>query len=180
MSKQHFLYWMAIEDCTLLKFSELAHRIARAMHPDDRESHAYGATRVNLDDELPQAVQRGELVVRNPAGLGRHTFPHGDALLRAVMMPQDIRPFLAARGIELRLTPAGSGPIYWTLENAAAAIAEQEGWHNGARGALLDSMMEAAQRGLTVREPLTDLPKTSGRVREFWETVARADVNAWC
>ena len=66
------------------------------------------------------------------------------------------------------------------LENAAAAIAEQEQWHDGARGSLESALLEAASsRALVVRNPHTDLPKTDGDVRAFYELVTPSDVNAW-
>lgn len=180
MSETNFLYWMAVSESEPVRFSELSHMMAKAMYPSDAELNHYASTRVNLDSELPRAVRDGELVVRNPAGMGKHTFPHGAALQRAVMLPSDLQPFLAERGIELRLTAHGSGPIYWTLENAAIAMQTQEGWHGGTRAEFLDQLQEAAQRGeLTVREPRTCLPMKSPQARTFWEVVTPADLNAW-
>lgn len=155
--------------------------IAKALHPSNDELFSYGAARINLEMELKQAVADRVLMVRNPAGLGRHTFPVGDALQRAVLIPNlDLEPFLAERGIELRLTPHGSGPVYWTLENAAAALQEQEGWHNGTRADFQDQLQEAAQRGeVVIRDPHTCLPTSSKDARTYWEYVMPADVNAW-
>lgn len=180
MTEKKYLYWMAVSESEPVRFSELAHMMAKAMHPSDAELDHYGATRLNLDDDLPRAVREGELVVRNPAGMGKHTFPHGASLQSAVMLPTDLQPFLAERGIELRLTAHGSGPNYWTLENAAIALQTQEGWHGGTRAEFLDQLQEAAQRGeLTVREPRTCLPAKSPQARTFWEVVTPADLNAW-
>ena len=180
MHNKSLPYWLVVEESKTVRFSELAHLMAKAMHPGGHELMSYAAARINLETELKQAVKDGALTVRNAAGLGRHTFAHGDALQRAVMLPQDLRPFLAERGIELRLTPHGNGPDLWTLENAAAAIAEQEQWHDGARGSLESALLEAASsRALVVRNPHTDLPKTDGDVRAFYELVTPSDVNAW-
>jgi|GEM_PF-2979617 len=180
MTEKKYLYWMAVSESEPVRFSELAHMMAKAMHPSDAELDHYGATRLNLDDDLPRAVRDGELVVRNPAGMGKHTFPHGASLQSAVMLPTDLQPFLAERGIELRLTAHGSGPNYWTLENAAIALQSQEGWHGGTRAEFLDQLEEAAQRDeLTVRDPRTCLPVKSPQARTFWELVTPADVNAW-
>lgn len=180
MTEKKYLYWMAVSESEPVRFSELAHMMAKAMHPSDAELDHYGATRLNLDDDLPRAVREGELVVRNPAGMGKHTFPHGASLQSAVMLPTDLQPFLAERGIELRLTAHGSGPNYWTLENAAIALQSQEGWHGGTRAEFLDQLQEAAQRDeLTVRDPRTCLPVKSPQARTFWELVTPADVNAW-
>lgn len=175
---EKYLYWVAVEDGKPIRFADLPHMMAKAMHP--ASDMGYGAARVNLEEELPKAVQRGELVVRNALDMGHHTFPFGDALNRAVMLPHDLRPFLESRGIELRLNPHGSGPEFWTIENAALAIAEQESWHDGARGTLLDQMVAAANaRELTVRDPHTGLHKKSGEVRQYWELLAPEDVNNW-
>ena len=180
MTEKKYLYWMAVSESEPVRFSELAHMMAKAMHPSDAELDHYGATRLNLDDDLPRAVRDGELVARNPAGMGKHTFPHGASLQSAVMLPTDLQPFLAERGIELRLTAHGSGPNYWTLENAAIALQSQEGWHGGTRAEFLDQLQEAAQRDeLTVRDPRTCLPVKSPQARTFWELVTPADVNAW-
>lgn len=181
MNNKTLPYWLAVEESKTVRFSELAHLMAKAMHPGDDELTSYAAARINLEIELKQAVKDGALTVRNASGLGPHTFAHGDALQRAVLIPSlDLGPFLNARGIELRLTPHGSGPDYWTLENAAAAIAEQEQWHDGARGSLENALLEAASsRALVVRHPHTDLPKTDGDVRAFYELVTPSDVNAW-
>lgn len=180
MNNKTLPYWLAVEESKTVRFSELAHLMAKAMHPGDDELMSYAAARINLDKELPRAVHDGQLKVGNHAGLSPHTFPHGASLQRAVMLPQDLRPFLAERGIELRLTPRGNGPDLWTLENAAAAIAEQEQWHDGARGSLESALLEAASsRALVVRNPHTDLPKTDGDVMAFYELVTPSDVNAW-
>lgn len=172
--------FLAVEDGQPIKFSELAHLIAAAMHPDDTERLEYGAARINLDDELAKAAQDHKLVVRNPAGMGQLTLLAGSALQRAVVLPHDIQPWLVDRGIELRTIPQGNGPTFWTLDNAALALAEQEGWHDGARGSLLDRMVEAAKDGtLVVRDPHTDLPYRPAIVRTFYELVMPSDVNAW-
>ena len=180
MNNKTLPYWLVVEESKTVRFSELAHLMAKAMHPGGHELMSYAAARINLDKELPRAVHDGQLKVRNHAGLSPHTFPHGASLQSAVMLPQDLRSFLAERSIELRLTPHGNGPDLWTLENAAAAIAEQEQWHDGARGSLESALLEAASsRALVVRNPHTDLPKTDGDVRAFYELVTPSDVNAW-
>lgn len=154
--------------------------MAKAQNPNEENSYLYGAARLNLDEKLRQAVESGALIVRNESGLGRHEFPYGDALNRAVIMTQDLRPFLEEYGIELRLIAEGNGPTYWTITNAATAIAEQLGWHQGARGTLQDQMLEAAnRRELTVRDPHTNLPVHGGKVREYNELVMPVDVNRW-
>ena len=165
-------------------FSELAHLIAKArfrVAPEDEEfDFAYGAARVNLDEELPKAVAAGLLKVRDPLTHGPHTFPHGFALQSAVVKVSDLRAYLADRGMGVRVTEAGNGPTHWTIGNAAAAIAAQQGWHGHARDMLKMQMMQAARDGtLTVRHPHTDIPYRPDPVRDFYERVTPADVNTW-
>lgn len=179
MTDKKYKYWLAVVDGQTVQFSDLAHMVATALHPEG--GMAYAAARINLDDELKLAVRDGLLRVRNPAGLGFHTFPHGDALRRAVLIPNtDLEPFLNERGIELRLTPHGNGPDYWTLENAAAAMQEQLSWHDGTRAEFQDQMQEAAAAGaLVVLNPRTCLPYRPETVRTFWEYVTPDCVNTW-
>ena len=102
IDKKKFLYWLTLDEGETVNFSDLAHLIAAALHPGEHEMLAYGAARVNLDQELAKAVRDGHLTVRNPAGLGLHTFPRGEALKRAVLIPNiDLERFLNSRGIGL-------------------------------------------------------------------------------
>lgn len=181
MTDNHkFLHWLTLEEGKTVKFSDLAHLMAQAMNPRDG-SLSYGADRINLEEELKQAVKDGALVVRNPAGLGRHTFPIGAALQSAVLIPSiDLRSFLEARGMGLRLTANGNGPGFWTLKNAASALQIQEGWHDGTTASFLHKLCEAACRGeMVTRDPHTDLIERGGVVMDAWNTVTPADVNAW-
>ncbi len=179
MTDKKYKYWLAVVDGQLVQFSDLAHILAIAMHPEGGE--AYGLSRVQFDNELKQAVHDGVLNVRNPNSLGIHTTPHGDTLQRAVLIPNtDLEPFLNARGIELRITPYGNGPDYWTLENAAAAMQEQLNWHDGTRAEFQDQMQEAAASGaLVVFNPRTCLPYRPERVRTYWEYATAESVNTW-
>lgn len=177
--KKKYKNWLAVVDGQVVQFSDLAHMMATALHPNGGMD--YAAARINLDDELKLAVRDDLLRVRNPAGMGFHTFPHGAALQRAVLIPDtDLEPFLNERGIELRLTPHGNGPDYWTLENAAAAMQEQLSWHDGTRAEFQDQMQEAAAAGaLVVLNPRTCLPYRPETVRTFWEYVTPDCVNTW-
>jgi hypothetical protein len=179
VTDKKYKYWLAVVDGQLVQFSDLAHILAIAMHPEGGD--AYGLSRVQFDNELKQAVHDGVLNVRNPSSLGIHTTPHGDTLQRAVLIPDtDLEPFLNARGIELRITPHGNGPDYWTLENAAAAMQEQLNWHDGTRAEFQDQMQEAAASGaLVVFNPRTCLPYRPERVRTYWEYVTAESVNTW-
>lgn len=177
---EKFHHWIAVEEGQLVQFADLSHMIALALHPSDDELMAYGAARVNLDVELREAVHNGALIVRNRAGLGRHKFFEGAALLNSVVFPHELAIFLKDRGVEVRLIPHGSGPELWTLENAAVALAEQLALTNESRGTLLDQMVAAANEGnLIVRHPHTDLPTNEGQVRVFYELTRPEDVNSW-
>lgn len=111
MTDKKYKYWLAVVDGQLVQFSDLPHMMATALHPEG--GMAYVAARINLENEVKLAVRDGLLRVRNRSGLGFHTFPHGDALQRAVLIPNtDLEPYLNERGIELRITPHGNGPEY--------------------------------------------------------------------
>lgn len=174
-----YKYWLAVEDGQLVRFSDLPQMMANALHPEG--GLAYDDAYINLEEELKLAVSDGLLKVRNPAGLGFLTSPHGDALQRAVLNPSvDLKPFLNARAIELRISPHGNGPNYWTLENAAAAMQAQLNWHDGTRAEFQDQIQEAAQSGaLVILDPRTCLPVRLERVHTYWEYVTPDSVNKW-
>ena len=123
MTNKKYQHSLVVVDGQSVQFSDLPHMMAIAMHPDGEM--AYGAARLNLENELTQAVRDGLLTVRNRYGLGIHTFAYGDALQLAVLIPDDLKPFLNARGIELRITPHGNGPDHQTVENTAAQMQER-------------------------------------------------------
>jgi len=176
-SEPKYLYWLELPEGQLVKFGDLPGLIAGALHSD---AFAQAGAEINLETELGAMVDAGTLCVRDPLSLGPHTFPIGAALRRAVLMTEDLRPLLRGKGIELRLIPFGTGPELWTIENAAAAIGNQEGWHMGAIKTLRDQMVSAAETGaLTVRHPHTDLPFRPDSPRAYYELVTPADVNAW-
>ncbi|WP_235507467.1 hypothetical protein [Acidovorax sp. Leaf78] len=169
-----------LEEGKVVKFCDLAHIIAKAMYPSDADLGSYGITRLTLDDDLLEAVKTQELTVRNPAGMGAITWVAPSALKSGVLLPSELGAFLGKRGIGLVLLPHGSGPIYWTIENAAQDIAKQESLHSGACGTLLDAMVDAANaRELTVRDPHTCLPFFPLVARQFYELVTHGDVNKW-
>lgn len=178
MSERTFYRWVEISEAEPVTFAKLLRLMVEASHSD---AFAQAVAESNLETELRDLVDAGELMVRNPSTLGRCTFTIGDALHRAVLLPhEDVRPLLESRGIGLRLIPFGTGPTHWTIENAAAAIAAQEGWHNGARDTLRDHMLQAAHEGtLTVRHPHTGKAFRPDTVRAFYELVTPADVCAW-
>lgn len=169
-----------VQDGELIDFAALPHIVAKAMYPADSDIDQYAVTRLNLDSELLEAVKQGQLTVRSRAGLGEIKWAAPRVLEGGVLLPLELRPYLRKRGIDVVLLPHGSGPKYWTIENAAIAIAGQEGMHDEARGNLLDAMVEAANAGdMTVRDPHTCLPSRPKLIRQFYELVTPDDVNAW-
>lgn len=105
-----------------MKFSELPHLIARALHsvpPEDDEFDLdYGCARVNLDAELPRAVHAGLLTVRDPAAKGPHTFPYGQALQDSLVKVSDLRAFLADRAMGVRVGKDLSPPSLNVLRHS--------------------------------------------------------------
>jgi hypothetical protein len=119
MGEDEFTYWVELPAGTKhVVFEDLPHLIASALWPDvephsERRDFSYGGARINLEEELPKAVDAGLLQVRDPLTLGPHTFPIGDALRRSVVLLHDLRKFLAQRGgdIGVRLSaPADAEP----------------------------------------------------------------------
>lgn len=173
-----FHYWVELPEAEPVKFGELPGLMALAQHSD---AFAQACAENNFEEALGKMVDAGTLQVRDPLTLGRHTFPIGDALRRAVLLPtEDVRPLLASFGIGLRLLPKGTGPTHWTIENAAAAIGAQRGFYGEAVRTLVRQMEREADDGaLTVRHPHTGLPYRPDTVRVFYELVTPDDVNSW-
>lgn len=84
---------------THVDFDDLAHLIADALWPDqgagDKRWH-YAGARVNLDEELAEAVKRGALPVLDPLTLGPNRLPIGAALRRAKVAVEDLCEWLRA------------------------------------------------------------------------------------
>lgn len=85
---------------THIRYSDMAHHIAKALHDDP---WMYGAARVNLDDELAQAVMRGALLLRDPLTLGPHPMPIGAMRDAAIVLLDDLRDFLKGRRISVEV-----------------------------------------------------------------------------
>ena len=104
---------------THVQFGELAHLIADAIWPDagaDDSRMSYGLSRASLDGELVQAVKAGTLQVKDPLTFGPHTFPMGNALLSALVAVNDLREFVAGRGLTVetakaQATTTGFAPV---------------------------------------------------------------------
>jgi hypothetical protein len=68
----------------------------------------------------------------------------------------------------------------FTIEKAAALIANKYGWHEGAQNTLQAQLLDAGRDGtLTVRHPHTDLPYRPKQCHEYYERVSPADLNRW-
>ena len=173
-----FRYWVELPEAEPVKFGDLPVLMAGALHSD---ALSRAGAENNFEEELEKMVDADTLKVRDPLTLGRHTFPTGEALRRAVLLPDvDVRPLLALFHIGLRLTPFGTGPTHWTIENAAAAIGAEHGFHVGTVRTLTEQMAGAAiDRSLVVRHPQTGLRFHADKVRVFYDLVTPADVNAW-
>ena len=114
---------------THVQFGELAHLIADAIWPDagaDDSRTSYGLSRASLDGELVQAVKAGTLQVKDPLTFGPHTFPVGNALLSALVTVDDLREFLAGRGLTVETaqpqatTPSPAPVVAETVEQRRA------------------------------------------------------------
>ena len=179
------LHWLEISENHAIRFGDLPHLLATAVAPIDDDSNyslmENGAAQINFADELKTAVGKGALAVRDALTLAFHTFPHGAALLEAVVLPSDLIHFFRVRGgIGITLKLHGSGPVFWTIGNASEVLAAQLGWHVGAQKAFTARMIEAASVGqLIVLDPQTDLPFRPERVSDYWVLVTPAGVNAW-
>ena len=89
-----------------VRYDELAHLIADALWPatepdDDRMD--YGFARASLDAELKTAVCTCAIELKDPLTFGPHTFPVGNALNSALMTVDDLRAFVAGRGLSVEV-----------------------------------------------------------------------------
>ena len=97
-----FRYWVELPEAEPVKFGVLPTLMARALHSD---AFAQAGAEINFEEALGKMVDAGTLKVRDPLTFGRHTFPIGEALRRAVLLPrEDVGPLLASFQIGLRLT----------------------------------------------------------------------------
>jgi hypothetical protein len=192
MATKHFLYQLELPTDKPTAFGDLPHLIAQALNPDDPEGLGYGCTRINLEEELKAAVKNGELMVRDPLTLGPHTFPAGQALQSAVVLPGDIEPFLAARSI--RLVP-GLTAAYESQEQAKRnagryTIREAAELLQQYAGERADSMIEKLSKAASAGVLPMYCPGENARldydgfdwrqcVRDFYEEAYWDGLNAW-
>lgn len=117
MNESDFTHWLELPEGTKhVVFGDLPHLIAKALWPDHEvpgsTNWAYGGARVNLEDELPKAVDAGQLAVKDPLTFGPHSFPLGAALKAAVVLLPDLRAFLARRSMGVRVAMAPSAQLF--------------------------------------------------------------------
>jgi hypothetical protein len=104
-----------------VRFADLPRVMAEAMHADPM---ARAGARINLEAELVEMVASGRLKVRDSLTLGPHTYPVGDALKNAVLLPDEVRQLLAERGVSVPAVPVpASAP---TPSASAPAVAVPE------------------------------------------------------
>jgi len=114
-----------------VEFSEVAHLIASALYPlcedsTDGEMFTHGCARINLEAELIKAVKAGTLPVKDPLTFGPHTFPMGHALQTSLVAANDLRDFLAGRGLVVEVAESQPAPV-------AVGALDDEAWKTKAR-----------------------------------------------
>jgi hypothetical protein len=204
LNESDFTHWLVLPEGTKhVVFGDLPHLMAKALWPDDedpeRTNWSYGGARVNLKDELPKAVQAGQLAIKDPLTFGPHTFPHGAALESAVVLVPDLRDFLARRGVGVRIAKPPSAqffPVEGVAREAAVhrhPIPEDadadgrvlaEAWQGWAIAALLiqlngyvhDQKVSVFFRGspLSGQREAFDVPKDEWQVDEAGRSVLLA------
>ncbi|CAN5859095.1 hypothetical protein BH11PSE8_BH11PSE8_27000 [soil metagenome] len=171
MGEDEFTFWVELPaGAKHVVFEDLPHLIALALWPDEephseRRDFSYGGARINLEEELPKAVDAGLLQVRDPLTLGRHTFPIGDALRRSVVLLHDLRKYLAQRGgdIGVRLiAPEGAEqtlikqdsdfvPIGLVAKDAAMREHSPQPGENDLREDIRNAMRETTEKDFLAR-----------------------------
>lgn len=136
MNIQDFDKWIEIEDGKLITFGELSHRVAIALFPSYDEGIGYEMAMIDLPGQIRQGVDSGRLIIRNPVTREEDKLPSPDS----VILPHDLRPYLAARGIGLRIkamispadTPALQPAAVLPVLTPQAAPASEQGAPAGA------------------------------------------------
>ncbi len=190
------------DDRSAWKVAEALDWLAQALHqaPEDDDAtdgkHSQAAlatrtaeavTRESHEKALRRAISAREVEILDPPSPTEDKCTEGAALGSQLITRGELEKFarkylyieLRRREEFVEAEKRHARGLY-TIEEAAAALGEQQGWHAGARASLLKRMIEAARDGtLTVRDPHTDLPYRPSPVREFYHVVMVADVNAW-
>ncbi len=125
--EEQFFHWLEVPDNAPILFEDLPWLLAEARNPDRStflKQFEASASQLNFEQELPQAVRRGRLVVRDPLTGTPQSSPIGAALKRAVVFPlQDLRPFLAELGMGVRIREKApeSEPVQREKDNPPVA-----------------------------------------------------------
>lgn len=173
-------------DKKFLCIDEIPALTANAIHPaSENDSEAQGLARagcqINHEEALDKAIKAGIVTPLNPLSYEQHTFPHGEALRRAVISLDDFKRFAASLQIEVVILdePLPAGP---TIFDTTEALTKKYRLDKPAKDALLERMMEAAHRGeLTVRDMhfLPYKPLHAEIHYYMLERVSENDLNAW-
>lgn len=196
---------------THVPFNEVAHLIAYAIHPDiddeDDNPSSYHFALIGLETELKRAAKFGQLPVKNKLTLGAHELPIGDALNHVLVTVNDLRSFVADRGIQVAVeatqsksiedmnllnsefeqktkevsdaTPPKLGELY-LLMDVSIWMAKQEKWDTDKRESFLKELMLAANEGkLIVRNPETGISRIPKNVLSFDEYTKPEHINEW-
>ena len=150
-----------------VRYDELAHLIADALWPEtgpDDDWMDCGFARGSLDAELKAAVRAGALQLKDPLTFGPHTFPVGNALNFALMAVDDLRAFVAGRGLSVEVGSVPKATPKKLTTDQEADIRERA--KNG------ESVKSLAER-FNVSRPTIDkcLPEKSAKVTTL--------ANAW-
>jgi hypothetical protein len=109
-------------DAEHIQYGQLAELVAHALHPlkDDAtvaEMAANGATQMDWEARLFEAVRSGALPVKNPVTYLPHSLPMGHALQSAMVAVKDLCLFLDKNGIKVELEKPKYGTAKrWTAE----------------------------------------------------------------
>lgn len=161
----------------LVSFRELPFLIASAIYEDGESRRLFEA---KVEANLTAQVEAGSLIVRNRDTMQPLTLPAGEQIKRAVMWPGEARHLFDELFISLHIIEVRRGPELWTVRWAALFIGVQEQWTAATVDRLCEQMLEGARDGsLRVYDPQTGLTYRPDPVRDFYELVKPADVNAW-
>ena len=122
MAEESFTRWLELPQGVPVRFGDLPRMIARKLHQGE---WAQAGAEVGLETELKALVDSGVLTVCDPLTLGPQTFPVGRTLRASVLLPEDLRSLLAARGIGLRLIPDGAAAESAPVELAGLQLPEE-------------------------------------------------------
>lgn len=138
-------------------YGDLAHLIADALWPDqgagDERWH-YAGARVNLDEELAEAVKHGALPVLDPLTLGPNRLPIGAALRRAKVAVEDLCEWLrASRRMEIAMVGSEGIDVAPPPRPVQRQVAQE--------AAILAKLVELGYKPEALPAPPTGRPSTA-------------------